>query len=65
MCGEAYSKVPIARCDDLQLVRPRKNASGKREKTKKGKCNDVVRRSFERSPMWYRTNGVMGIGYSQ
>ena len=29
MCGEAYGKVPIAQCDDLQLVGPRKNASGK------------------------------------
>ena len=64
MCGEAYGKVPIARCDDLRLVGPRKNASGKREETKKGKCNDVVHRSYGRYPTWYRTGGVMGIGYS-
>ena len=65
MCGEVYGKVPITWCNDLRLVRPRKNASGKREKTKKGKCNDVVRRSYERSPTWYQANGVMGMGYSR
>ena len=65
MCGKAYGKVPIMRCDDLRLVRPRKDVSGKREETKKGKCNDVVPRSYGRSPTWYRTNGAMGIGYSQ
>ena len=64
MCGETYGKVPIARCDDLRLVGPRKDASGKREETKKGKCNDVVRRSYEKSLTWYWTNGAMGIGYS-
>ena len=65
MCSEVYGKVPIARCDDLRLVGLQKNASGKREKTKKGKCNDVVRRSYERSPTWYWTDGAMGIGYSR
>ena len=65
MCGEVYGKVPITWCDNRRLVRPRKNASGKREKTKKGKCNDVVHRSYERSLMWCWTDGVMGIGYSR
>ena len=65
MCGEAYGKVQIAWCDDRQLVGPQKNALGKREKAKKGKCNDEVRRSYGRSPTWYRTDGVMGIGYSR
>ena len=64
MCGETYGKVLIARCNDLQLVGPRKDASGKREETKKGKCNNVVCRSYERSPTCYRTDGAMGIGYS-
>ena len=64
MCGEAYGKVLIAQCDNLRLVGPRKDVSGKREETKKGKCNNVVRRSYERSPTWYWTNGAMGIGYS-
>ena len=36
MCGEAYGKVPIARCDDLRLVGPQKNASGKEKKLRKG-----------------------------
>ena len=54
VCGEAYGKVPIARWDDLRLVGPRKDVSGKREETKKGKCDDVVHRSYERSPTWYR-----------
>ena len=35
MCGEAYSKVPIAQCDDLRLVGPRKNASGKEKRLRK------------------------------
>ena len=65
VCDEVYGKVPIGQCDDLRLVGPRKNASGKREKTKKGKCNDVVHRSYERSPTWYQTDGAMGIGYSR
>ena len=65
MCGEMYGKVLIAWCDDLQLVGLRKDALGKREETKKGKCNDVVHRSYERSPTWYWTDGVMGIGYSR
>ena len=65
MCGEAYGKVPIMWCNDLRLVRLRKDALGKREETKKGKCNDVVRRSYERSPTWYRTDGAVGIGYSR
>ena len=65
VCGKVYGKVPIAQCDDWRLVGPQKNASGKRKKTKKGKCNDVIRRSYERSPMWYWANGAMGIGYSQ
>ena len=64
VCGEVYGKVPIARCDDLRLVGLRKNALGKREETKKGKCNDVVHRSYERSPTWYWADGAMGIGYS-
>ena len=65
MCGEAYGKVLITWCNNQWLVGPQKNASGKREKTKKGKCNDVVHRSYERSPMWYWADGAMGIGYSQ
>ena len=32
VCGEAYGKVPITQCDDLRLVGPRKNASGKEKK---------------------------------
>ena len=32
MCGEAYGKVPIAWCDILRLVGPRKNVSGKEKK---------------------------------
>ena len=51
MCGETYGKVPIVWCDNLQLVGPQKDALGKREETKKGKCNDEVRRSYERFPM--------------
>ena len=35
MCGEAYGKVPIVRCDDLQLVGPRKTASGKEKRLRK------------------------------
>ena len=35
MCGEAYGKVPIARCDDLRLVGPRKNALGKEKRLRK------------------------------
>ena len=65
MCGEAYGKVPIVWCNNLRLVGPRKDASGKREETKKGKCNNVVRRSYERSLTWYQTDGAMGIGYSR
>ena len=64
MCGETYGKVPIVWCNDLRLVGPWKDVSGKREETKKGKCNNVVCRSYGRSPMWYWANGVMGIGYS-
>ena len=37
--------------------------SGKREETKKGKYNNVVHRSYGRSPTWYWTDGVKGIGY--
>ena len=65
VCSEAYGKVPITWCDNWRLVGLQKNASGKREKTKKGKCNDVVHRSYGRSPMWYWTDGAMGIGYSR
>ena len=36
MCSEVYGKVPIARCDDLRLVGPRKNASGKEKRLRKG-----------------------------
>ena len=36
VCGETYGKVPIARCDVLRLVGPRKNASGKEKKIKMG-----------------------------
>ena len=36
LCGEAYGKVPIARCDDLQLVGPRKNVLGKEKSLRKG-----------------------------
>ena len=35
MCNKAYGKVPIAWCDDLQLVRPQKNASGKEKRLRK------------------------------
>ena len=35
VCGEAYGKVPIVRCDDLQLDGPRKNASGKEKQQRK------------------------------
>ena len=35
VCGEAYGKVPIAWCDDLRLVGPRKNASGKEKRLRK------------------------------
>ena len=35
MCGEAYGKVPIARCDNLRLVGPCKNASGKEKRLRK------------------------------
>ena len=37
--------------------------SGKWEETKKGKYNNVVHRSYGRSPTWYWTDGVKGIGY--
>ena len=50
VCGEAYGKVPIARCNDLRLVGPHKDVSGKEKRLRKEKCNDVVRRSYERSP---------------
>ena len=36
MCGKAYGKVPITRCDDLQLVRLQKNALGKEKRLRKG-----------------------------
>ena len=64
VCGKTYGKVPIARCDDLWLVGPQQDASGNRKETKKVKYNNVVHRSYERSPTWYQANGVMGIGYS-
>ena len=35
VCGEVYGKVPIARCDDLRLVGPHKNASGKEKRLRK------------------------------
>ena len=35
MCGEAYGKVLIARCDNLRLVGPRKTASGKEKRLRK------------------------------
>ena len=35
MCGKAYGKVLITWCDDLQLVGPRKNASGKEKRLRK------------------------------
>ena len=35
VCGETYGKVPIVQCDDLQLVRLRKNASGKEKRLRK------------------------------
>ena len=65
MCGKTYGKVPIAWCDNLRLVGLQKNVLGKREETKKGKCNDMVHRSYGRPPTWYRTDGAMGIGYSR
>ena len=36
MCSETYGKVPIAQCDDLQLVGLRKNVSGKEKRLRKG-----------------------------
>ena len=36
VCSEAYGKVPIAWCDDLQLVGPHKNALGKEKRLRKG-----------------------------
>ena len=65
-CRESEGKVKIEGYMSIsdEEAHQQKNALGKREKTTKGKCNDVVRRSYERSPMWYRTNGMMGIGYS-
>ena len=64
MCGEAYGKVPIAWCDNLRLVGPRKNALGKEKRLRKG---NVMMWSIghERSPTWYWTDGAMGIGYSR
>ena len=35
VCGKAYGKVLIARCDDLRLVGPRKNALGKEKRLRK------------------------------
>ena len=35
VCGKAYGKVPITQCDDLRLVGPRKNASGKEKRLRK------------------------------
>ena len=32
----------------------------KEKKTKKGKYNNVVHRSYGRSPMWYWADGAMG-----
>ena len=64
MCGETYSKVPTVRCNDLWLVGLQQDMSGKRKETKKGKYNNVVCRSYGRSPMWHWADGAMGIGYS-
>ena len=36
MCGETYGKVLIVWCDDLQLVGPQKNVSGKEKRLRKG-----------------------------
>ena len=36
MCSEAYGKVPIVQCDDLQLVGLQKNALGKEKRLRKG-----------------------------
>ena len=36
VCGEAYGKVLITRCDDLRLVGPQKNALGKEKRLRKG-----------------------------
>ena len=63
MCGKTYGKVPTAWCDDLSSVQPWKDALGKREETKKGKYNNMVRRSYGRSPTWYWTDGTKGIEY--
>ena len=35
VCGKAYGKVPIMRCDDRRLVGPLKNASGKEKRLRK------------------------------
>ena len=64
MCRKMYGKVLTTWCDDLRLVGLQKDASGKREETKKGKYNNMVSRSYRRSLMWYWTDGAMGIGYS-
>ena len=37
MCGETYGKVLITWCDKLWSAGRQKDASGKREETKKGK----------------------------
>ena len=36
VCSETYGKVPIVWCDDLRLVRPWKNVSGKEKRLRKG-----------------------------
>ena len=36
----------------------------KEKRLRKEKYNNMVHRSYRRLPMWYRTDGVMGIGYS-
>ena len=35
MCGKAYGKVPIAQCNNLRLVGPRKTVSGKEKRLRK------------------------------
>ena len=61
VCGKMYSKVLTTLCNDLWSVGPWKDASGKREETKKGKYNNVVCRLYGRSLTWYQTDGAMGI----
>ena len=65
VCSETYGKVLTTQSNDLGSVGPWQDMSGKRKETKKGKYNNMVRRSYGRSLMWYWADGAMGIGYSR